>query len=324
MIYPWHQALWQQLYTIRETERLAHALLFSGQAGCGHEALAYTLATALLCTQPNAQGFACGQCRSCQVQQSGAHPDFLLIQVADDKQIIGVDQLRELVRFLGLSCSYSRQRVALLPEAAAMNSNAANSLLKSLEEPAAQTHIILYTTRPTELLPTIMSRCQQFKLPLPPQSECIHWLQQQNPVQAPETLLKLAQGRPLNALTLDDGELLVQRQLFLQHLLQLIQGRVVLANLSSHWEKYDRYTLIDWQLISLQDLLSQKMQLNNKLMASELDQSMQALLSYFETEQLWLLYDQLLEMKRLAAHPLNARLFVENMLALWLSATRKH
>jgi len=322
MIYPWHQALWQQLHTIRQAERLAHALLLSGQAGCGHEAVAQTLANALLCTQPDAQGFACGQCRSCQVQQSGAHPDFLLIQTADDKQIIGVDQLRELVRFLGLSCSYSHQRVALLPEAAAMNMNAANSLLKSLEEPAAQTHIILYTTRPTELLPTIMSRCQQFKLPLPPRSECIHWLQQQSLVQAPETLLKLAQGCPLTALTLDDGELLAQRQLFLQHLLEAVQGRAALGHISSHWEKYSRETLIDWQLNSLYEILRQTMQLNAPAFA--LDEPLQILLGYFETESLWSLYDQLLELKRLATHPLNARLFIENMLALWCNAARKH
>lgn len=315
-IYPWHKGVWQQVQAARTQQHLPHALLFSGQDGCGHEVFVQVLAQSLLCLQPDAEGMACGQCRSCHVFVSKAHPDFTQVSVPEDKQVIGVDQIRVLGHFLELSCSYSPCRVAVIMGAEHMNVNAANSLLKPLEEPSAHSHILLFSLKPAELLPTVRSRCQLLRLPLPSHSEAIHWLEQKNPVQAPELLLKLANGKPLAALAQDSGEKLVQRLLFLQQLAALLSGKAVLSELSAHWEKQPRAELLDWQLQWLHAVLRGRYS-----GAGEGGQDAEALFDVcvaISNRGLWGLYERLLELKPLAAHPLNARLFVENMLSLWL------
>lgn len=295
-MYSWHQALWQQLQQARQAKHLPHALLFAGAEGCGHETFIEYLAASLLCLTPSANGQACGHCRSCQVLAAQAHPDFIRIATADDKQTIGIDQVRGLSHFMELKCSYSPCRVALLAEANALNHHAANSLLKVLEEPAGQTHLLLFTTQLSQLLPTIRSRCQIFRMPLPAPDQAIAWLKIQQTIQEPAHLLTLASGKPLTALSLDSGEKLAQRELFLQQLQQLCQGVLTCSQISSHWEKQERAELLDWLLQHLQQQLRQQ---------------------YREAPG-WELYDRLVELKTLATHPLNARLFIENMLVLWV------
>ncbi len=324
MIYPWHQSVWQQILHARHTDHLPHALLLSGEAGCGHEVLVGALAQALLCTQPLPDGSACTVCRSCQVYAAHAHPDFMQIAVPEDKQVIGVEQIRTLGHFLELSCSYSACRVAVILMAEAMNVNAANSLLKSLEEPSAHTHILLLSMQPAALLATIRSRCQHIRLPLPAKKEAIHWLGQQNPVQAPEALLTLAAGRPLAALAYDSGESLAQQLLFAKNINDLIAKSTSISEVSPLWEKHPRAELIDWQLHWLHDLLSQHY--SGKISPLSLDYALplQQLVRYFDTAGLWRLYDALLELKPLATHPLNPRLFVENMLSLWVNMSKQY
>ncbi|HPY40726.1 MAG TPA: DNA polymerase III subunit delta', partial [Thiolinea sp.] len=199
-IYPWHQTIWLQLQAAFIQQQLPHALLFSGETGCGHEQLVYSLAQSLLCLQPNAKGVACKHCRSCTVFAAQAHPDFMLLAVAEDKQAITVDQVRSLDRFLELSHSYSPNRVVVILEAEAMNNNAANSLLKSLEEPTNNSYILLFTKQVAKLLPTIRSRCQQLRMPLPSQILALEWLKQHSLPDQAVNLLSLAKGRPLAAL----------------------------------------------------------------------------------------------------------------------------
>jgi len=315
LVYPWHQPLWQQLQEARRTERLPHALLFAGVSGCGHESLPLRFAASLLCLKPQAQGDACGHCRSCQVLAANAHPDFMQVVLAEEKQVIGVDQVRELRRFLALSRSYSPVRVAVMLVADAMNINAANSLLKTLEEPVDRTHILLQSVQPSRLLPTIRSRCQQLRMPLPAQTMALQWLAQQT-LQHPATpLLALANGQPLRALALDSGEEMAARERFFQQLLAMLQGQEALADVSVHWEKYPRETLLNWQLMLVAKALAAR--LPDEVPAA------QAVLKAVPATQWWRLYDGLLELQQLAAHPLNARLFVENMLALWLGSTAR-
>ncbi len=247
MRYPWQAHAWAGVQQAKTGDHLHHALLFSGEAGCGNEAFIQALAKSLLCLKPDAEGVACGQCRSCQVFASQAHPDFMLITLMEDKQSILIEQIRELNYFLGLSRSYSPRRVVVITPAERMNVNAANSLLKSLEEPAADTHILLLTAQPAALLPTIRSRCQSVRLPLPAHAEALQWLQQQ-PLQHPaEHLLETAWGRPLAALELDTTETLAQRKQWLEHLTQYAQGQGNITEISAHWEKFDKARLLDWQ-----------------------------------------------------------------------------
>lgn len=314
MIYPWQASVWRTVQAARQRGQLPHALLFSGQDGCGNPAFIQALAQSLLCLHPQADGAACGECRSCRVFAAQAHPDHMAVSLLEDKQAILIEQIRELNHFLGLSRSYSPCRVATIQPAERMNVNAANSLLKSLEEPAPDTHILLLTAQPTQLLPTIRSRCQQLALPLPAWDDALAWLQAQQPAHPPADLLVAAGGRPLAALEYASNDMLQQQAQWLQHLMQWRHGQVALTDVSAHWEKFDRTLLLDWQLAWLCQYLGQCFG------AGQANAAATRLFAQLDTSQAWAIHAQLLELKKLAAHPLNARSFVEAMVVLWPNA----
>lgn len=304
-IYPWQIPAWQRLQQAIANNHLHHALLFSGEAGCGNERFLAALANSLLCLNPASDGYACGECRSCKVQAAGAHPDFMAVGILDDKQSILIDQIRELNYFLNLSRSYSPRRAVIIHPAERMNANAANSLLKSLEEPAADTHILLLTENPAVLLPTIRSRCLAIRLPLPTHQQSVAWLQQQTLQHSVESLLATALGRPLMALALDSTDTLSHRTQWLTHLTQCLQGQGNITEISAHWEKFDKVQLLDWQFTWLQSLLKQRAGNDSTIITGP------------SSHRLLSMYDKLLELKKLSTHPLNPRLFIESMLILW-------
>lgn len=299
MIYPWQTGLWETVQRARQGNHLPHALLFTGEDGCGNEHFINTLAQSLLCLAPGADHMPCGHCRSCQVFAAQAHPDFARVGLQEERQAILIEQIRELNHFLGLSRSYSPLRVVVIDPAERMNVNAANSLLKSLEEPAANTHILLLTAHPGSLLPTIRSRCQVMRLPLPARTDAVNWLARQTLQHPPEMLLDAAYGRPLDALMLDASGALNLRQQWFEDLTKLKRGAGNLVDISARWEKHNRIELLDWQLAYIHDLMKQGI---SELSANRL---------------LWQKHEKLLELKKLAIHPLNSRLFVESMLMLW-------
>lgn len=299
MIYPWQQGVWDMVQRARQGKHLPHALLFTGEDGCGNEDFIETLAQSLLCLTPASDGMSCGHCRSCQVFAVQAHPDFARVGLQEERQAILIEQIRDLNHFLTLSRSYSPLRVAVIEPAERMNINAANSLLKSLEEPAANTHILLLTDHPGSLLPTIRSRCQVMRLPLPSRGDALSWLGQQALQHPAEMLLDLACGRPLEAFRLDVSDMLARREQWLDDLEKLSRGIGSFTEISARWEKHDKFELLDWQLAHI-----------HVLMAKNVEKSL-------KNNQQWHKYEKLLELKRLATHPLNPRLFVESMLMLW-------
>ncbi len=310
MIYPWQQTVWQTVQQALQAGHLPHALLFTGEAGCGNEIFMQTLAQSLLCLQPQVHGQACGQCRSCQVFKAHAHPDFMGIGLQDERQAIVIEQIRELLYFLNLSRSYSPRRVITLYPAERMNQNAANSLLKSLEEPAAHTHILLFSANPASLLPTIRSRCQVLRLPLPTTAQALAFLESYSVHTAASTLLNLSHGRPLAALALANSDTLTKRQQWLNHLQQVAQAQGNIVELSAYWEKYDKNVLLDWQFDYLLQQLKQPYQATTPLGGETLH-------PIINPSKLWRIYEDLLELKKRVNHPLNPRAFVEAQLMAW-------
>lgn len=147
--------------------KLAHAYLFRGTTGVGKQSLAHALAAALNCHNLPATGGkpdsspdleACGTCPSCRKFAAGSHPDLLV--VAPDGQAIKIQQVRELKKTLVFPPLEARLRVVLLTEVHQMRREAANSLLKTLEEPPTDTIFILTGDEAGGILPTILSRCQ--------------------------------------------------------------------------------------------------------------------------------------------------------------------
>jgi DNA polymerase-3 subunit delta' len=145
-----------------------HAYLICGAPGLGRRTLALRLAQAVNCTRPIAPGEPCRNCRDCREIEFMQHPDLMIIQAEFEGGSLKVDAIRELRRTLILKPYQSKYRVALLLRFQEANDNAANALLKTLEEAPAQVILILTADDPEALLPTIVSRCEILRLrPLP-------------------------------------------------------------------------------------------------------------------------------------------------------------
>jgi DNA polymerase-3 subunit delta' len=141
-----------------------HAYLFCGPPGLGRRTLALRLAQALNCTNPVAAGIPCGSCRDCRQIEAMQHPDMNVIQADAEGGTLKVDQVREVQRSLSLKPYQAKYRVALFLRFQEANDNAANALLKTLEEAPAHAILLLTADTPEQLLPTIVSRCEILRL----------------------------------------------------------------------------------------------------------------------------------------------------------------
>jgi len=141
-----------------------HAYLFCGPPGLGRRTLALRLAQALNCTRPIAAGIPCGQCRDCKQIAAMQHPDMNVIQADSEGGTLKVDQVREVQHSLSLKPYQAKYRVALFLRFQEANDNAANALLKTLEEAPAHAILLLTADNPEQLLPTIVSRCEILRL----------------------------------------------------------------------------------------------------------------------------------------------------------------
>jgi len=135
--------------------RIAHAYLFSGPSGVGKELVALRFIKAVFCQS----GSACGKCPACRKLESGNHPD--LHRLEPDGQFIKIDQIRALQKELGYRPYEATRKACIIDGAEKFNPSSGNALLKTLEEPPGEAIIMLLTSSPESVLPTIRSRCQQ-------------------------------------------------------------------------------------------------------------------------------------------------------------------
>ena len=291
-MHPWNQPILDSL--AGRLERLPHALLVYGPRGIGKLALAERMAQLLLC---EGKKRPCDACDACRWFLSGNHPDFrrlepeVLWQEPPEKEKpsieIKVDQVRELAGFLHTGSHRGRLRVALVHPAEDMNENAANALLKGLEEPPAAAVFILVSHRPARLLPTTRSRCVRVPVGIPPRQEALAWLSAQGLKDAGRWLA-YAGGAPLLAVE------------------QAARGKVALAPVN------DRDGLEP-----LAEAL-QKLALDNALLAFGLPTKYQTAAGRVEPGKVreWLAFARRMGQDRLLCrHPLNPRLFSAAMLA---------
>ncbi len=162
---PGHPRLVRTLDQSIRRGKVHHAYLFSGPLGVGKAEMAQWFATSLLCERPmlesaDSSSIACGECPSCQGSQRGEHVDLEIVKRPEDRQTIGIAQVRELIRKLRYAPLRANRRVILIQDASRIGEVPANALLKTLEEPAPYNVFILTTNRLHALLDTIRSRCQ--------------------------------------------------------------------------------------------------------------------------------------------------------------------
>jgi len=245
---PWHRPLWDKVMQARAGGRLHHALLITGIPGLGKMGLVRALAHSLLCTAAGADGIPCGSCRGCSLYQADGHPDLHRVEPDPESKSgeIKIDAIRRLTVGEGLTAHSGGSKVVIVAPAERMNSAAANSLLKTLEEPTSATQMLLVSAYPGRLLPTIRSRCQQLQLLPPPESEALAWLRQRSSGADPLLALRLANGAPLEAQRLLDPELMQIRGQALDAFLALGEGRGDPVAVAAAWMKMDLPLLFQW------------------------------------------------------------------------------
>ncbi len=201
--YPWLNAPYRQILARYQEGQGHHALLIHALKGNGESSLFYALGRWLICQQP--EGIkSCGHCHSCRLMMAGTHPDFYQPEPEKGRLSLGVDGIRQIIDPLYNHAQQGGAKVVWLPHSELLTEQAANALLKTLEEPPERTYFLLGCREPSRLLPTLRSRCLYWHLPSPDEAVGLQWLRQQGIEGAEQarTALRLAGGAPLGALEL--------------------------------------------------------------------------------------------------------------------------
>lgn len=198
--------------------RFPHSLIFSGPEGVGKHTCAIMVAKALNCVNSQLGDF-CDVCSSCRKIESGAHPDLTIVSVEADATQIKIAQIRQILSVLDLKPLEGRNKVIIIDPADLLNPEAANALLKGLEEPPENTFIILITVNVHELLLTVRSRCQVYTFtPL-----TLDEIRQQGITD--ELTVRWSQGSIGRARALDIARLRAERELVMDFLETALNAR---------------------------------------------------------------------------------------------------
>ena len=304
-LFPWQEGAWQDLPGNRT---LAHALLISGPQGIGKIAFAHRLGMRLVCEQ----GRACGVCRSCVFAGKGDHPDILVIKAEEGKAEITVEHARALNAFLALTPHLAERRVSIIEAADQLNRSAGNALLKTLEEPPAESFILLVSHAPARLLPTVRSRCQKVHLHKPSRTEALGYLKTRGVSEA-EAALKIAHGAPLSAEGLPKDALNTAFRL-LETLEHLAKGVLDTATAGEGWQTLD----LGYGLSLFTGILADIVRLATvgtlpEPFPGDWEPRLRRLSSQLDLQQLFTLWDEVLELHGLADAPLDRRLIWDKL-----------
>lgn len=261
---PWLLPHWQRLWRAQRDGRLGHALLLTGPAGTGKRLFADLFSAALKCPGSGDDGVPCGQCHDCTLAAAGHHPDIVRVRPETDSKSpeIKVDAIRALVHGESLTAQGGGRKVIQISPAEAMNVHAANSLLKTLEEPAPSTLLMLLSEDASRLPATVRSRCQRIEVPAPAERDAVPWLEQhlaslprERARAAPALLLRLAHGAPLRALTLVDSDWLEVREAGLTAFLEVGRGAQDPVAAAAAWQAHEPGLLLEGLVGWVSDVL---------------------------------------------------------------------
>ncbi len=332
MIYPWQQTQWQQITRLLKSGRLPHAMILLGNQGLGKADFAMSLAHAVLCQQPAADFQACGSCKSCQLLAANTYPDLYHVKPsapATSKSknpvlSIRIDDIRVLCDKLNQTSQYGGYRVAILEQAEHLTISAANSLLKTLEEPGENILILLVTARPHRLPVTIRSRCQILRFSQPDESLSLSWLQQHKHTQttsdqrSKQTLrqaLMLSHGSPLAAL--EQLQAMEHHQVLAEAMTASISGKNSLEY-AAKLIKFPKVQTLEGMLSWASDLSRLQACGTGIEIVNEQDRTkLQALANRVNEQRLFRFYDQLNFSLLHSSISVNEQLLWENLLLSW-------
>lgn len=321
-IYPWQNEVWQNL-SQNQTKR-HHAFLMYGRSGIGKYDFALHFTQSLLCSNKNAAGYACMQCASCHWFQDESHPDFRLItpeqnEIADEeaaaskktkkKTQISIAQIRELSDFLGLSSHQNGGlRIVLIQPAETLNAASANALLKVLEEPMPNVIFILIAHQLQRLLPTIISRCQKIKMPIPTEAQALAWLSDNGIANAGQQLAYM-DGSPIKVFN-EQSEFETLKQIWSQLAMgQRMHPQSAASVMISSSAENGIIAFQKW----IFDLISFKLSKQIRYHLPHVS-ALQGLAEKVNLSGLFELQKKTNELRLLANHPLNQELQMESLL----------
>lgn len=322
---PWQRGPWSALQRARQAGRLPHALLVTGPAGVGKRRLLDLLGRSLLCSEPGGEGMPCGRCRDCLLLAAGTHPDRVLIGPDPEGKSdeIKVDSVRRLTEAEALTAHRGRWKLILIDPAHQMNTSAANSLLKTLEEPTDNTLLLLISEEPWRLPATIRSRCQGLRLPAPPEAEALEWLGPRLTTGDPRTLLHLAHGGPLAALALGDPGRLGERDRLFAGFVDLARGACDPVTEAAAWNRLDVRISLDWLAGWVSDLL--RLSTGHpapRLINADKADGLRGLAAGVPPAQAHRFLGRVLEARATEDTTLNSQMLLESLLTHWAEITR--
>jgi DNA polymerase-3 subunit delta' len=314
----WLEAAWQQLVRTYRQGRLPHAVLITGQDGIGKSLLVDRLAALLLCERPDDLGDACGQCAACGWLRAGSHPDLTMLHPDEPGKAIKIDQIRSLCVELGMTSHAGRYKVAVIAPADAMNVNAANSVLKTLEEPTASTLLVLLTASPGRLPATVRSRCQRLGIRTPAADEALEWLHTSRGIDRAVAwrCLQISAGAPLAAAELAGSDSLALHDQRLAELSAIFSGHLDPLRAASDWSGEHEASTLRWWQTWLQALIRWR-QAGQGPSEPQVAQLLQQIAEKVDCRQIFELSDRVTMALNSRGSGLNRQLLMEDLLIDW-------
>ena len=306
MEYPWQETLWMRTRQALEAGRLHHGLLLEGPAGLGKRDFALRLASILLDAENHDP-------------ETGApvHPDYHHVTVPEDRKQITIAQVQALSETLSLTSYAGGARVAVLEPAERMNRHAANSLLKTLEEPPPGAYLLLVRSRLDTLPATIASRCQRLRFAVPDEATALAWLEARDATKAWPRLLSLAEGAPLRALDLAAAEADRLDDTFREALADIAAGRQDPVAVAAAWQEPGLDLCLRWLNRWTCDLIRLKACGHLPPGLSDPSHSLAKLVDTISDARLHAYLDRVQMSRRRLDGSLNAELLMESLLIPW-------
>lgn len=303
----WFTEQWRQRL---DSGRAPHAVMLTGPRGNGKRAAAAWLAATRV-----------GRASLDDLPQVPpvvpVHPDVYWLTRLEDKQSILIDQVRALMADLALTSFEGKGKTAIIEPADLMNTAAANSLLKTLEEPSGDALIVLVVDRVGRLPATIVSRCQRIEFASPGTADAVAWLDRYSPGQDWLPLLRAAGGAPLEALRIADRQDLVES--LSRDLNDVGAGRASPVEVAARWAKENPYEVLEW--------LARELQLVPKMAAGSVSGANtvieQSVLQRIDSQNLFCYLDIINRLRSRPAGAFNPQTAFEGLLIDWSGGLRR-